>query len=144
MTLPPPLIPGARRPQLGHEGIGVKALTLTPLPAFPADPEEGQLVILASDNALYQYKGGVWVPVGGSGFLTKAEADTYYRQKSTFRYEQQTPATLWTIAHGLNSMPVVVVQDSAGTTVEGDVEYVSLVTLRLHFSVAFSGVAYLA
>jgi hypothetical protein len=147
MTLPPPLVPGTVRPREGTAGIGVNALTLIPVASFPTNPDNGMVVTLASDGVTYQYTNSTWLPIGtpaSGGYLTKAQADLYYRQKATYVFTQLTPASVWTIAHGLSSMPVPIVQDSAGTTVEGNVQYVDLNTMILTFAAPFSGKAYLA
>jgi hypothetical protein len=43
------------------------------------------------------------------------------------------------VAHGLNKYPAVSVIDTAGTEVEGDVDYTSLNNLTVTFSAPFSG-----
>ena len=55
------------------------------------------------------------------------------------------PAALavWNIDHFLGKYPSVVVIDSAGDEVEGEVEYVNSNTLRITFSAAIGGKAYL-
>lgn len=55
---------------------------------------------------------------------------------------QPFPSNIWMIQHNLGKYPSIIVKDSAGTTVEGDVEYLDLNTVRIIFSGAFSGVAY--
>jgi hypothetical protein len=61
----------------------------------------------------------------------------------TFVFTQPTAATVWTITHNLGVFPAVVVADSAGTLIEGDVVYTDNNTVTLTFSAAFSGDAYL-
>lgn len=61
----------------------------------------------------------------------------------TFVFTQGTAAREWTIQHDLNKFPSVTVVDSAGTVVIGEISYVDNNTIILHFSGAFSGVAYL-
>ncbi len=59
--------------------------------------------------------------------------------------DQTTPSAVWTVTHGLGYMPGgILVQDTAGTTVEGEIAYVDSQTLRLTFSAAFSGRVYLS
>ena len=57
---------------------------------------------------------------------------------------QLTPSTEWIITHSLPFFPSVTVVDSAGSVVEGGVEYASPSSIRLTFSGAFSGIAYLS
>lgn len=65
-------------------------------------------------------------------------------QPISFIYTQPTPANVWTINHNLGFNPNITVQDSAGSTVEGDINYVSINQVIITFSGAFSGVAYLS
>ncbi len=75
--------------------------------------------------------------------LTRTEADGLYRAKSTYVHSQGVAASVWTINHNLESYPIVRVVDSAGTQLEGDVDYVDQNTLTVSFSFSFSGTAYL-
>ena len=60
-----------------------------------------------------------------------------------FIFTQGAPATTWTITHNLGKFPSVSVVDSADTQVYGDVEYIDDNSLRVTFSAAFGGKAYL-
>lgn len=60
-----------------------------------------------------------------------------------FVFDQDTPSTLWLVDHQLGKNPSVTVVDSAGTLVEGGVDYVDTNTLTISFGYAFSGHAYL-
>lgn len=62
---------------------------------------------------------------------------------ASYIHTQNSPATVWTITHNLNSYPSVTVIDSAGTVVFGGVEYLTANQIRLTFSAAFSGRAVL-
>jgi hypothetical protein len=57
-------------------------------------------------------------------------------------HNQATPSATWTIDHNLGGHPTAVVQDSGGTTCEGNFAYPSINRLVITFSAAFSGVAY--
>jgi hypothetical protein len=61
------------------------------------------------------------------------------------RYEhiQSSPSAEWIIEHGLGGKPSIVVVDSAGTMVIGEVTYVSDLQIRVNFTSAFAGYAYL-
>lgn len=61
-----------------------------------------------------------------------------------YTYTQSSPSTTWTINHNLGFRPAVTVVDSGGTTVVGDVTYVSENSLSISFSSSFGGVAYLS
>jgi len=56
-------------------------------------------------------------------------------------HDQGTPATEWNIEHKLGKKPSVVVYDSAGTEVIGDIKYIDDDNVRISFSAAFSGKA---
>ena len=62
----------------------------------------------------------------------------------TYVHTQNSPATTWTVTHDLDYYPNVTVSDSAGTILEGQIEYPSVNTIVLTFSAAFSGKAYLS
>jgi hypothetical protein len=61
-----------------------------------------------------------------------------------YTHNQGAASANWTVTHNLGFNPNVIVIDSAGTNVEGDVTYVNANSLTLHFSAAFSGYAYLS
>ena len=60
-----------------------------------------------------------------------------------FTFTQGAPATTWTITHNLGKFPSVSVVDTADTQVYGEVEYIDDNSLRITFSAAFGGKAYL-
>jgi hypothetical protein len=61
-----------------------------------------------------------------------------------FAFTQASPASTWTISHGLGYRPNISVVDSAGSQVEGNVVWTDINNLTITFSGAFSGVAYLS
>jgi len=65
-------------------------------------------------------------------------------QTVSFVYVQAIPSASWEINHNLNWYPNVTVVDSAGTVVEGEIDYESEDRLVLRFSSEFSGKAYLS
>lgn len=58
-------------------------------------------------------------------------------------YTQSTAVDTWEIEHSLNKMPSVTVVDSANNVVCGDIQYLNPNKIRIKFSGAFSGKAYL-
>jgi len=76
---------------------------------------------------------------GTSAFWTPAGAGS----DSNYIHDQVAPATIWNVNHNLGKMASVTVVDSAGTCVEGLVEYLDSNTLRITFSAAFSGRAFI-
>jgi hypothetical protein len=59
-------------------------------------------------------------------------------------HTESVPTAVWTIAHNLNCRPHVTVVDSADSVILGDVAYLDDDTLRVTFSGAFSGKAYVS
>jgi hypothetical protein len=74
--------------------------------------------------------GGQWVDIMGG--------------LSNYTHTQGTPSATWVIDHELGFNPNITVEDSSGSTVEGEITYNSLTRVTLTFSAAFSGVAYLS
>jgi len=62
----------------------------------------------------------------------------------SYRHVQATPASTWVITHNLNSYPNVTVEDSGGSTIEGEIVWNDANQVTLTFSAAFAGVAYLS
>ena len=64
---------------------------------------------------------------------------------NTRRYvhNQGVAASVWTITHSLGGRPSIMVVDSAGTVVVGEVQYDSDTQIKVLFTVPFSGYAYL-
>lgn len=63
---------------------------------------------------------------------------------AAFVHVQGVAASTWFIQHNIGAYPNVTVLDSAGTRVEGDIEYLNTTSLNLIFTSAFAGVAYLS
>jgi hypothetical protein len=61
-----------------------------------------------------------------------------------YHHTQGTSSATWTINHNLGWYPNVTVQDSGGSIVEGEITYTSVNSLRITFTGAFSGNAYLS
>jgi hypothetical protein len=61
-----------------------------------------------------------------------------------YHHKQNASTEVWEIRHGLGFHPNVTVLDSGGSTVEGELEYLSKNTLRVIFSAPISGDAYLS
>lgn len=60
-----------------------------------------------------------------------------------FEFIQSIPSQKWEIAHPLKKFPAVMVVDSAGSVVVGDITYVDDSTIIILFQAAFAGKAYL-
>lgn len=62
---------------------------------------------------------------------------------ASYVHTQSMPDADWSIAHNLGRYPSVTVVDSAGTVVFGNVEYISVNLVIVHFNGAFGGAAFL-
>jgi hypothetical protein len=58
-------------------------------------------------------------------------------------HTQGAVSSTWTITHALGGNPSVMVVDSSNTVVYGEIQYLSSTQVRILFSAAFSGFAYL-
>lgn len=67
-----------------------------------------------------------------------------YRARASKEHRQDVPSAVWTIAHGLGSIPAVTVVDSALNEVTGSVQHTDTNNLTITFAFPFSGRAYLA
>jgi len=61
-----------------------------------------------------------------------------------YHHNQGSSDTEWFIEHNLGFYPNVTTMDSAGSTVEGELEHLSKYSLRVTFSASISGDAYLS
>jgi len=89
----------------------------------------------ANANNTYGPKsGGEWpdTPIGRFSDTTKRYVHT-----------QGTPSSLWEFTHDLGGKPSVTVVDNSKNVVVGDVTYIDESSIRIQFTVAFSGYAYL-
>jgi hypothetical protein len=62
---------------------------------------------------------------------------------STYTHPQLVASDTWVIVHNLGRFPSVMIVDSAGTVVIGDIEYDSANQITLTFMAPFAGKAYL-
>jgi len=97
---------------------------------------DGDFYIDLDDNsAVYGPKAdGVW-PASPTGRFSQ------FTLRHT--HTQNIASATWTITHSLGGKPSVTVVDSANSVVVGEVTYVDNETVRIEFSGAFSGYAYL-
>ena len=80
---------------------------------------------------------GIQGPIGLQGLSGATVAIAY-------AHTQGVSASTWNIVHSLNFKPNVTIIDSAGSVVEGEIEYLDNNNLVLTFAYAFSGNAYLS
>ncbi|GFZ32566.1 hypothetical protein CSC2_30920 [Clostridium zeae] len=78
-------------------------------------------------------------------YYTKSEINDKLGEAgvSTYIFTQMTPSAVWNINHNLSKRPSVSIVDSAGSLVVGEVKYVDDNNIKITFSAAFSGYAYI-
>lgn len=85
-------------------------------------------------------------PIKGIDYFTQADIDEISAlaiQDKNFVHTQTVADSVWVINHDLAKYPSVMVVDSAGTVVIGQIDYNSINQITLTFFGAFSGKAYL-
>ena len=94
---------------------------------------------------------GIGVAIGGNSgqILSKASStdfDTQWvdNQAVSYTHTQNAVSYNWVITHSLGYYPNVVVTDSAGTVIEGEVSFPSIHQVTITLSQALSGYAYLS
>lgn len=90
--------------------------------------KQGQMFISSNGDKLY------FDPTDDKRFIV---------EDKTFVYTQQTASNTWDINHDLNKFPSVIVVDSAGTLVQGEITYTDSNNISINFSSAISGKVYL-
>lgn len=76
-------------------------------------------------------------------FVTRQEKEQLSQINKTYLHNQIASEKVWEIEHNLGKFPSVSIIDSAGTMVIGDVLYLDENHVRISFSFAFAGKAYL-
>lgn len=71
------------------------------------------------------------------------EIDSNTPELLYYTHNQLSPNSRWVVSHFLNKYPSVVVVDSAGTTVYGEIVYVDKNIINLEFSHPFAGKAFI-
>jgi hypothetical protein len=129
---------------------GLKIVGTIPGTGPPVAPGEtpGDIIIDGDGNG-WSWDGDSWVnigpiqgPVGPQG--PQGPPGSGGGGAAGFTHNQGTPAATWTITHNLGYFPNVTVEDSGGSTVEGELVHLSNIQLQLTFSAAFSGIAFLS
>lgn len=73
----------------------------------------------------------------------KTTSDIGIISDRTYIYTQTTPSTIWRISHSMNKYPAVTVKDGDGNIVIGELDYTDINNVKITFSSAISGTAYL-
>lgn len=94
----------------------------------------GDTYLDVSTGKLYKKENGTYTP--GDNIVQPVSV--------SFVYEKQSAGILWDITHNLSYRPAVTVSDYGQNNVECDIEHVSANRLKLTFTTAMSGYAYLS
>lgn len=86
---------------------------------------------------------GIAGPTGPTG-ATGATGPAGATQVVAYTHTQNAVSLSWVITHNLGFYPNIVVTDSAGSVVEGDLSYASVNQLTVTLTQAISGYAYLS
>jgi len=109
-------------------GNQLKGVTLERLPSHPTSTIS-RYYYNTTDNAIYYFNGTLW----------KRLADD---TPIDYEHTQNSPDTVWTVPHNLGYRPNVHVEDSAGDTLFGKIDYLDTNNLTITFSAPVLGKAY--
>ncbi len=86
------------------------------------------------------------IQVSAGGCITRINLNPSItlNQNTSFVHTQTVPSIVWDITHGLNMMPNVRTEDSSGNDIEGVIENVNVDRVKIYFTQAISGKAYLS
>lgn len=72
-----------------------------------------------------------------------AEGKLAAYQVKTYSFSQTNSSSIWLVNHNQKRYPTVIVVDSSGQQIIGDVKYLDSNNLRIEFTYPFSGIVYL-
>lgn len=105
-------------------------------PGTPTTTNTGDVVLITKPAPADVVEEIVYIPGAGTTGVGVAQF--------AYHHTQGVSSNSWEITHNLDFYPNVTILDSAGTIVEGEIEYLNRNTIRATFSAAFSGNAYLS
>lgn len=94
----------------------------------------------------YTIDGQNVIQVNTGGCITRINLSpsVYITPTASFVFTQATPATIWNITHSLNMIPNVRTEDIFGNDIEGIIEIIDNNRLKIYFTAAVAGKAYLS
>ena len=104
--------------------------------------------VVGSDKAIGEaekVEGRMYFAKEGKIYFDKSDNERILLVKTDAEYihEQSVSSSNWKIPHNLNKFPSVMIIDSAGSEVKGDIVYDDKNNLHIKFSAGFTGKAYL-
>ncbi len=108
------------------------------------DPDDGEIIETYKTIVNAETNGYV-LKIAKSGFVKDFDLDIELDQSpdKSYIHLQRVASSKWAIKHDLDKYPSVMVIDSAGTNIVGDVKYVDKNNLIIIFSSIMSGYAFL-
>lgn len=144
-------------------GSGAFSVTLTATTDTTTQPSGTTYEVTENIDEAFQVKYNIAVPhdsVGGTldvadvtpattpitsyNYATQQYVSSIVTDANAFTFDQQTPATTWSITHNLGFKPSVFVVDTSDNVCYGDVQYTSVDALTVTFTQSFAGKAYLS
>jgi hypothetical protein len=86
------------------------------------------------------------IEVNAGGCVTRINLNPAItiNQNTSFEFTQPTPATTWDIVHNMSITPNVFTEDTNGDDIEGVIEVVNSNRIKIYFTQAVAGKAYLS
>ena len=144
-------------------GSGVFSVTLTATTDTTTQPSGTTYEVTENIDEAFQVKYNIAVPHDSQGgtldvadvtpattpitsfnYATQQYVSSIVTDANAFTFDQQTPATTWSITHNLGFKPSVFVVDTSDNVCYGDVQYTSVDALTVTFTQSFAGKAYLS
>jgi hypothetical protein len=86
------------------------------------------------------------IEVNAGGCITRINLNPAItiNQNTAFEFTQATPATTWDIIHNMGITPNVFTEDTSGNDIEGVIEVVNSNRIKIYFTQAVAGKAFLS
>jgi hypothetical protein len=86
------------------------------------------------------------IEVNAGGCITRINLNPAItiNQNTSFEFTQATPATTWDIVHNMSMTPNVFTEDTNGDDIEGVIEVVNSNRIKIYFTQAVAGKAFLS
>lgn len=86
------------------------------------------------------------IQISAGGCITRINLNPsiVIAQNSSYVHTQTTPATIWVIQHKLQMIPNVRTEDTTGQDIEGIIENIDENNMKIYFTQAVAGKAYLS
>jgi hypothetical protein len=142
---------------------GVFSVTLTATTDATTQPDGTTYEVTENIDEAFQVKYNISVPHDSAGgtldvadvtpattpitsynYATQEYVNSIIANQDAFTFDQQSPASTWSITHNLGFKPSVFVVDTSDNVCYGDIQYTSVNALTVTFSQSFAGKAYLS